>query len=278
MARSPVVDPPIAARHLAHARPLIRSPGSCPRSFPRSSGARSPSSVPARSRGSHCRAARRSTPRGCSPPRCAATPSRIASTASSSRRRCSRSTRRARRPPSVSTTAATSCRPIAGSSSATISLRSPGPGPLVGPTLAAQFGYLPGTIWIIVGVALGGAVQDFVILASSVRRDGKSLGQMARRRSAPSAAARAGRRARDHDRAASPCSAWSWSTRCKTSPWGTVTIGRRFRSRCSWASTCAGFVRAACSRRPRSASCCSSSRCSAAAGSPRIRRSRRCSR
>ncbi len=55
-----------------------------------------------------------------------------------------------------------------------------GPGPLVGPTLAAQFGYLPGVIWIIVGVALGGAVQDFVILASSVRRDGKSLGQMAR--------------------------------------------------------------------------------------------------
>jgi carbon starvation protein len=55
-----------------------------------------------------------------------------------------------------------------------------GPGPLVGPTLAAQFGYLPGALWIIVGVALGGAVQDFVILAASVRRDGKSLGRMAR--------------------------------------------------------------------------------------------------
>jgi len=55
-----------------------------------------------------------------------------------------------------------------------------GPGPLVGPTLAAQFGYLPGTLWIILGVVLGGAVQDFVILFSSVRRDGKSLGQMAR--------------------------------------------------------------------------------------------------
>jgi carbon starvation protein len=55
-----------------------------------------------------------------------------------------------------------------------------GPGPLVGPTLAAQFGYLPGAIWIIVGVALGGAVQDFVILCASVRRDGKSLGQMAK--------------------------------------------------------------------------------------------------
>ncbi len=55
-----------------------------------------------------------------------------------------------------------------------------GPGPLVGPTLAAQFGFLPGAIWIVVGVALGGAVQDFVILAASVRRNGKSLGQMAK--------------------------------------------------------------------------------------------------
>jgi carbon starvation protein len=55
-----------------------------------------------------------------------------------------------------------------------------GPGPLVGPTLAAQFGYLPGTLWIILGVVLGGAVQDFVILFASVRRNGKSLGQMAR--------------------------------------------------------------------------------------------------
>src|SRR5215469_7520633 len=55
-----------------------------------------------------------------------------------------------------------------------------GPGPLVGPTLAAQFGYLPGTIWIIIGAVLGGAVQDFVVLFCSMRRDGKSLGQMAR--------------------------------------------------------------------------------------------------
>jgi carbon starvation protein len=55
-----------------------------------------------------------------------------------------------------------------------------GPGPLVGPTLAAQFGYLPGTLWIIVGAVVGGAVQDFVILFCSLRRDGKSLGQMAR--------------------------------------------------------------------------------------------------
>ena len=53
-----------------------------------------------------------------------------------------------------------------------------GPGPLVGPVLAAQFGYLPGTLWILIGVTLGGAVQDFVILFCSIRRDGKSLAQM----------------------------------------------------------------------------------------------------
>jgi carbon starvation protein len=55
-----------------------------------------------------------------------------------------------------------------------------GAGPLVGPILAAQFGFLPGTLWIIIGVVLAGAVQDFVILCSSMRRGGKSLGQMCR--------------------------------------------------------------------------------------------------
>jgi carbon starvation protein len=53
-----------------------------------------------------------------------------------------------------------------------------GPGPLVGPVLAAQFGYLPGTLWILIGAVLGGAVQDFAVLFCSMRRDGKSLGQM----------------------------------------------------------------------------------------------------
>jgi carbon starvation protein len=55
-----------------------------------------------------------------------------------------------------------------------------GAGPLVGPTLAAQFGFLPGTLWLIAGVVLGGAVQDFLILCASMRRDGKSLGQIAK--------------------------------------------------------------------------------------------------
>ncbi|MGC0415604.1 carbon starvation CstA family protein [Embleya sp. AB8] len=55
-----------------------------------------------------------------------------------------------------------------------------GAGPLVGPVLAAQMGYLPGTIWIVVGVIFAGAVQDMVVLFLSMRRDGKSLGQLAR--------------------------------------------------------------------------------------------------
>ena len=55
-----------------------------------------------------------------------------------------------------------------------------GPGPLIGPTLAAQFGYLPGTLWIVLGGVLGGCVQDFVILFCSLRRNGRSLGKMAR--------------------------------------------------------------------------------------------------
>jgi carbon starvation protein len=55
-----------------------------------------------------------------------------------------------------------------------------GPGPLIGPTLAAQFGYLPGTLWILVGAVLGGCVQDMTILFMSTRRNGRSLGQMAK--------------------------------------------------------------------------------------------------
>ena len=60
-----------------------------------------------------------------------------------------------------------------------------GPGPLVGPVLAAQFGYLPGVLWLLVGAALGGAVQDALILFCSVRRGGKSLGEMVREEVGP---------------------------------------------------------------------------------------------
>ena len=76
--------------------------------------------------------------------------------------------------------AAISFRQISGWCS-DITLRpSQDPGPLVGPVLAAQFGYLPGTLWILVGAVFGGCVQDFVILLFSVRRDGKSLTEMAK--------------------------------------------------------------------------------------------------
>ncbi|MBL7684538.1 MAG: carbon starvation protein A, partial [Deltaproteobacteria bacterium] len=55
-----------------------------------------------------------------------------------------------------------------------------GAGPLIGPVLAAQFGFLPGLLWLIIGVVIGGAVHDFIILTASIRHQGKSLAQMAR--------------------------------------------------------------------------------------------------
>ncbi len=100
-----------------------------------------------------------------------------------------------------------------------------GPGPLVGPTLAAQFGFLPGVIWIIVGVALGGAVQDFVILASSVRRDGKSLGQMAREEIGPVAGITALVSVLGIMIVLLAVLALVVVNALKASPWGTVTIG-----------------------------------------------------
>jgi len=60
-----------------------------------------------------------------------------------------------------------------------------GSGPLIGPVLAAQFGFLPGLLWLVIGVVLGGAVHDFVILASSVRRRGRSLAEIARNEISP---------------------------------------------------------------------------------------------
>src|SRR5262249_2710472 len=60
-----------------------------------------------------------------------------------------------------------------------------GAGPLVGPVLAAQFGYLPGLLWLVIGVTIGGAGHDFIILASSVRRKGKSLAEIARTEISP---------------------------------------------------------------------------------------------
>ena len=70
------------------------------------------------------------------------------------------------------------CRQIAGWFSVIISPRLPDPGPLVGPVLAAQFGFLPGTLWILIGATLGGGVHDMIVLFASIRRGGKTLGQM----------------------------------------------------------------------------------------------------
>ncbi len=100
-----------------------------------------------------------------------------------------------------------------------------GPGPLVGPTLAAQFGYLPGIIWIVVGVALGGAVQDFVILAASVRRNGKSLGQMAREEIGPVAGMTALVAILGIMIVLLAVLALVVVNALKSSPWGIVTIG-----------------------------------------------------
>ena len=60
-----------------------------------------------------------------------------------------------------------------------------GAGPLIGPVLAAQFGFLPGLLWLVIGVVLGGAVQDFIILVASMRRGGKSLAEIARQEIGP---------------------------------------------------------------------------------------------
>lgn len=60
-----------------------------------------------------------------------------------------------------------------------------GAGPLIGPVLAAQFGFLPGLLWLVIGVCIGGAVHDFIILSSSIRRGGKSLAEMARTEISP---------------------------------------------------------------------------------------------
>jgi carbon starvation protein len=100
-----------------------------------------------------------------------------------------------------------------------------GPGPLVGPTLAAQFGFLPGAIWIIVGVALGGAVQDFVILCASVRRDGKSLGQMAKEEIGPVAGFTALVAVLGIMIILIAVLALVVVNALKASPWGVVTIG-----------------------------------------------------
>jgi carbon starvation protein len=100
-----------------------------------------------------------------------------------------------------------------------------GPGPLVGPTLAAQFGYLPGVLWIVIGVVLGGAVQDMVVLCASIRRDGKSLGQMAKEEIGPVAGFTALVAVLGIMVVLIAVLGLVVVNALKSSPWGTVTIG-----------------------------------------------------
>ena len=100
-----------------------------------------------------------------------------------------------------------------------------GPGPLVGPTLAAQFGYLPGVLWIVIGVVLGGAVQDMIILCASIRRNGKSLGQMAKEEIGPVAGFTALVAVLGIMVVLIAVLGLVVVNALKSSPWGTVTIG-----------------------------------------------------
>ena len=100
-----------------------------------------------------------------------------------------------------------------------------GPGPLVGPTLAAQFGYLPGVLWIVIGVVLGGAVQDMVVLCASIRRNGKSIGQMAKEEIGPVAGFTALVAVLGIMVVLIAVLGLVVVNALKSSPWGTVTIG-----------------------------------------------------
>jgi carbon starvation protein len=100
-----------------------------------------------------------------------------------------------------------------------------GAGPLVGPVLAAQFGFLPGYLWILVGVVLAGAVHDFVILAASMRHDGKSLAEIARREISPMSGVIAGFSILFIVVIAIAAMAKVVVTALAESAWGTFTIG-----------------------------------------------------
>jgi carbon starvation protein len=148
----------------------------------------------------------------------------------------------------------------------------------VGPTLAAQFGFLPGMIWILVGVALGGAVQDFVILAASIRRNGKSLGQMAKEEIGPVAGFTALISVLGIMIVLIAVLALVVVNALGESPWGVVTVGLTIPIALLMGGYLAGYVRTGCSKPRRLVSCCSSWRCTWDARWPRIPSSHRCSR
>jgi carbon starvation protein len=140
-----------------------------------------------------------------------------------------------------------------------------GAGPLVGPVLAAQMGYLPGTMWIIFGVIFAGAVQDMVILFFSMRRDGKSLGQMARDEIGPLGGAAALVAVFAIMIILLAVLALVVVNALADSPWGTFSLAMTIPIALIMASTCGCCGRAGCWRRPPSGSgCCWPRSCSAA--------------
>ena len=115
-----------------------------------------------------------------------------------------------------------------------------GAGPLVGPVLAAQMGYLPGMLWILAGVVLAGAVQDFIVLFISMRRDGRSLGELIKAELGAGARRdRAVRHLHDHDHHPGGAGA-DRGQGAGRQPLGHLHRGRDHPDRAaSWASTCA---------------------------------------
>lgn len=131
-----------------------------------------------------------------------------------------------------------------------------GAGPLVGPVLAAQMGYLPGTLWLLAGVVLAGAVQDFMVLFISSRRNGASLGEMIKEEMGPVPGTIA----------LFGCFlimiiilavlALIVVKALAESPWGSSPFAQPYRLRCLWVSTCALFVRGVWVKSLSLVSCC----------------------
>jgi hypothetical protein len=140
-----------------------------------------------------------------------------------------------------------------------------GAGPLVGPVLAAQMGYLPGTMWILFGVVFAGAVQDFMVLGLSLRRDGRSLGHMLRAELGNVAGVICMIGVLALMMIVLAVLALVVSRRSQSARGEHSRSPARFRSRCSWASTCVSSDPGACSKCRSSAWCCCSCRSGTAA-------------
>ena len=99
-----------------------------------------------------------------------------------------------------------------------------GAGPLIGPVLAAQFGYAPGFLWMLLGAVLAGGVHDFIILVASIRREGNSLAEIARAEVSPLAGMVGVDRHPDHHHRRAGGARRGVVNALRDSPWGTFTI------------------------------------------------------